>query len=81
MVQFASTACRWCDQVCSQDEAGNGATSRSSLSSLYDPGYVASKKVKQEDKDKEQEFLDTAAKEIYKQNYMDGALCNRHSGC
>ena len=29
---------------------------------------VASKKVKQEDKDKEQEFLDNAAKEIYKRH-------------
>ena len=78
-LQAACGMMRWCN---SHQQLADGVTKSAAKTKLaielrrgvhclrYDPEYVASKKVKQEDKDKEQEFLDNAAKEIYKKHQI-----------
>ena len=73
-MQAACGMMRWCN---SHQQLADGVTKAAARAKLamelrrgvhclrYDPEYVASKKVKQEDKDKEQDVLDQAAKEIY----------------
>ena len=74
---------RWCN---SHQQLADGVTKAAARTKLamelrrgvhclrYDPECVASKKVKQEDKDKEQEILDHAANKIYKQHKIQQSI-------
>ena len=82
-MQAACGMMRWCN---SHQQLADGVTKAAARSKLamelrrgvhclrYDPEYVASKKVKQEDKDKEQDVLDQAAKEIYKKHKIQETI-------
>jgi len=82
-MQAACGVMRWCN---SHQQLADGVTKAAARAKLamelrrgvhclrYDPEYVASKKVKQEDKDKEQEVLDNAAKEIYKRHKIQETI-------
>ena len=72
MVQFAPAAGQWGHKVSGKKLAME--LRRGVRCLRYDPEYVASKKVKPEDKDKEQEVLDKAAKEIYKKHKIQETI-------